>query len=203
MEKIISVLFKVESEGYQAMTELRNAPEAEDYIVSQAALIKKENGVIHVLDSFDTGVETENDTLIGGIVGGLIGILAGPLGMLLGSSLGMMTGSMLDTADAVDNASVLERVTEQFLDGEMALIALGEEAVEGAATKQFSRFDVTIVEDDAAEVAEEVEHAEAVEEEMKLEARRKLFEEKKNDLKQKVEAGKEKIKEDIEKLKNH
>ena len=38
---------------------------------------------------------------------------------------------------------------------------------------------------------------------MKLEARRKLFEEKKNDLKQKVEAGKEKIKEDIEKLKNH
>ena len=90
-EKIISVLFKVESEGYQAMTELRNAPEAEDYIVSQAALIKKENGVIHVLDSFDTGIETENDTLIGGIVGGLIGILAGPLGMLLGSSLGMMT----------------------------------------------------------------------------------------------------------------
>ena len=198
MEKIISVVFNVESEGYQAMTELKNAPIADNYTVSQAALIKKENGAVTILDSFDTGIETSDDTAIGGIVGSLVGIIGGPLGMLLGGSLGLMTGSIIDSTEAVSNASILERVTEQLIDGEVAIIALEQESEAGAAAKLFSKFDVTIVEDDAAEVAEEVQHAIEVQMELEREARRKLREEKKADFKQKVEEQKAKIKADFE-----
>ena len=41
MEKIITAIFKVESEGYQAMTELKNVPSTDSYFVSQAVLVKK------------------------------------------------------------------------------------------------------------------------------------------------------------------
>ena len=124
MEKIISVIFKVESEGYQAITELKKVPITDNYAVMQAALVKKENGSVKILDGFDTGIETANDTAIGGLIGGFVGILGGPLGVLLGGSLGALTGSVIDTDDAVHNASLIEMVSQQLVDGEVVLIAL-------------------------------------------------------------------------------
>ena len=201
MEKIISVIFKIESEGYQAITELKQAPVTDIYTVSQAVLVRKENGQIKVLDSFDTGMETANDTAIGGIVGGLIGILGGPLGMLLGGSLGALTGSAIDTGDAAHNASLIEMITEQLVDGEIVLIALEQEAEEGTAQKMLSKFDVSIVEDDAAEVAEEVEQAVEAQKEMERQARAKLRESRKAERRQKVEEHRAKLSADFEAFK--
>ena len=186
MEKIISVVFKVESEAYQALTELKNKPAAENYIISEGALVKKEDGRVILLDSFDTGIETSNDTLAGGLIGGFIGILGGPLGVLLGYSLGAMTGSMVDTDDAVYNISILEKVTEQFVDGEVAVIALVQENEEGIIRDLLSKFDTVYVEEDAAEVAEEVRYAAEVQRQLEKEAKKLLREEKKEDRKQKV-----------------
>lgn len=193
MEKIISALFKVESEGYQALTELKNAPVSDKYVVSQAVLVKKENGRIRTLDAFDTGLETGNDTLTGGLIGGLVGILGGPIGMLLGGSLGALTGSAIDTGDAIQNATLIEKITDQFVDGEVVLIALEQEAEEGAAQKMLSKFDATIVEDDAAEVADEVERAMEAQLEMERQARAKLREAKKEDFKKSIEEKRAKL----------
>ena len=128
MESVISVVFKVESEAYQALTELRRQPVSERYIVSQAALVKKSGGRIVVEDAFDTGVETNNDTVIGGLIGGLVGILGGPLGMLMTGSVGALTGSIIDAGDAAYNASLLEKVAEQFADGEVGIQRAGRKA---------------------------------------------------------------------------
>lgn len=201
MEKIVSVIFKVESEGYQAMTELRRTPVTDAYVVSQAALVKKERGGIRTLDSFDTGMETRDDTAKGSLIGGLVGILGGPFGMLLGGSIGALTGSAIDTGDAEHNASLIEMVTEQLVDGEVVLIALEQEAVEGAAQRMLSKFDVSIVEEDAAEVAEEVEAAVKAQKEMEREARTKLRETRKADRKQKIEENRTKLKADFETFK--
>lgn len=201
MEKIVLAVFKVESEGYQAMTELRNAPLTDAYVVSQVALVKKDAGRIVTLDTFDTGVETNDDTAMGGLLGGLIGILGGPLGMLLGGSLGMLTGSALDTEDAIHNASLIEKVTEQLVDSEVVLIALEQENAEGAAQRALSKFDVSIVEEDAAEVAEEVEEAIRVQKEMEREARAKLRETRKAERKQKIEKNRAKLKADFDAFK--
>jgi uncharacterized membrane protein len=201
MEKIISVIFKVESEGYQAITELKKTPVTEDYTVSQAALVKKENGQIKILDFFDTGIETVNDTAIGGLIGGFLGILGGPIGMLLGGSLGALTGSVLDTGDAFHNASLIEMVTQQLVDGEVVLIALEQEAEECAVQKMLSRFDVSIVEEDAAEVAEEIERAATAQKEMERQAREQLRDAKKAEFRQKVEEHRAKLSDEFEAFK--
>ena len=197
MEKIITAIFKVESEGYQAITELKNAPGTDKFFVSQAVLVKKDNGRIQVLDSFDTGYETADDTAMGGLIGATIGILGGPLGMLLGGSIGMLAGSTVDLDDSFDNASILERMTEVFVDGEIGMMLLEQETENGAAQAYLSKFDVSVTEEDAAEVAAEVRHAAEVQREMEKQARKELRAEKKEDRKQAIADHREKIKADF------
>ena len=84
MQNIVVASFEIESEGYQAITELKNNPGEENSLISQAILVKKEAEGIKVLDSFDTGVDTIDDTLKGGLIGTAIGIIGGPIGLLLG-----------------------------------------------------------------------------------------------------------------------
>ena len=202
IENIISVVFKVESEGYQALTELKRQPVSEGLVVSQAALIKKVGSGFTLLDSFDTGAVTSDDTAIGGLVGGLFGIIGGPIGMLLTGSIGALVGSAIDTGDVVRSATLMEKVTEQFIEGEVAIIALAQELDSGAFERRMLKFSTAgIVKEDAAEVAEEVRQAQELQKEMEREAKKKLREEKKAGYKQAVEERREKLKADFESLK--
>ena len=202
MESVISTIFKVESEGYQALTELKQQPVSEGLAVSQAALIKKIGNGFTLLDSFDTGATTSDDTVIGGLVGGLFGILGGPIGMLLTGSIGALVGSAIDTGDAVRSATLMEKVTEQFTDGEVAIIALAQESDSGAFERRIMKFSTAgTVREDAAEVAEEVRRAQELQKELEREAKKKLREEKKADHRQAVEERREKLKADFENLK--
>ena len=114
MQNIIVALFEVESEGYQALTELKQNPGTEKSFISQAALLKKENGICNVIDSFDTGANTTDDTVIGGLIGMCVGVLGGPIGVLLGGSMGALTGMSLDTVDVIDSISMFEQITEKL-----------------------------------------------------------------------------------------
>lgn len=201
MEKIISAIFKVESEGYQAMTELKNSPVTDSYTVPQAVLIKKENGRVVTLDSFDTGMNTTDDTLMGGLLGALVGILGGPLGMLLGGSIGALTGGALDAGDAMESASLIERVTDQFVDGEVVLIALEQDADDSAVKEKLSKFDVTIVENDAAEVAEEIRVAVETQKELEREARERLRASREEEFQKNIDEKRAKLKADFESFK--
>lgn len=78
---IIVTVFNVESEGYQALSELRQSVAGEDHFVTSAALVKKENGICTVLDEFDSGANTLNSTAMGGTIGMLLGVLGGPVGI--------------------------------------------------------------------------------------------------------------------------
>ena len=201
MEKIISVVFKVESEGYQAMTELKQNTVTDAYIVSSAVLVKRENGGIKALDAFDSGMVNKDNTWIGGLVGSLVGILGGPLGVLLGGSFGILIGNTVDVGDTVSNMSLIEKVSEQLVDGEIVLIALEQEATEGAIQKMLTKFDVSIIEEDAANVAEEVEQAVEAQKEMERQARAKLRAAKKEEYKQKIEEQRTKLKAEFEDFK--
>ena len=92
MENVVLAIFKVESEAFQAMTELRQEPIRVGSVVSQAMLVSNKDGRIKIEDSFDTGVETRDDTLRGTWIGALVGIIGGPLGILLGLSTGGLIG---------------------------------------------------------------------------------------------------------------
>ena len=197
MLNIVAAIFEVESEGYQAMTMLSHTPVIDKTKILQMSLVKRENGTLKICDGFDSGIISGDDTIKGGLLGGLIGILGGPLGVLLMGSYGALAGSLLDAGDALDSATVIEKVAEKLVDGEVALIATVDEENEDVLDGKLNAFKVVIARFDAAVVAKEVEQAAQAEKEMQRLARVELREAKKKELKAKEEADAAKFKADL------
>ena len=178
-QNIVVSIFEVESEAYQAMTQMKQYPGDDQSYVSAAALVKKENGAMRVLDGFDTGSDTSDDTAIGGMMGAFLGILGGPIGVLLGTGYGALLGSTFDAEDALMNASMLEQIVGKMVDGEVAIIGLAYEEEESILDQKLAGFKTRIARFDAATVAAEVEEAQMMEAEMARLARKELRDEKK------------------------
>ena len=194
MENIIIVNFNVESEAYQALTELKSKAITENYVISQALLVKNTDGKIDTLDAFDTGVETRNDTRMGGLIGSLLGIAGGPLGMVIMGGYGALIGSAVDWGDAAQNASLMEHVLDCVTEDKAVLIVVVQEEAASAFDANFEKFQAEVTRFDAAEVAAEVAEAQRVQEEMAREAKKQLREAKKNDRRQAIEERRNKIK---------
>ena len=192
-QNIVVGLFEVESEAFQAMTELKQNPGTEDSYLTAAALVKKQNGTLSTMDSFDTGLHTTDDMAFGGLVGTLVGVLGGPIGVLLGGSYGMLVGSAMDAGDAVYGVSLLEQAASKMQDGDIAIIGLAFEENEEILDQKLGKFKTTIVRFDAAAVAAEVEEAQKMAVEMARQARKELRDEKKAARKEKREEKKEKL----------
>ncbi len=201
MENVVAVSFAIESEAYQAMSSLKKISINELFVISQAALIKKVAGRIVTEDAFDTGINTEDDTHIGGLIGGLVGIVGGPVGMLLSGSIGALTGSVVDSVQANHGVTMIEKVADQFMDGETGIVMLVQEKTPAALDLELSKYSAVVIRADAAEVAEEIKYAQDMERELEKEARKKLREEKKEEHKQAVEERRAKMKSDFEELK--
>ena len=200
-ENILVVNFKVESEAYQALSEIRQASVNPAFIVSQACIVKNECGRIVMKDHFDTGVETTDDTRHGGLIGGLVGVIGGPIGMLLGGGMGALIGSAIDSSDAAKNASLIEKVCEAIPAESTAVIELVSELEPLAADLCFAKYESVLVRLDAAEIAEEIEEAERLQKQMEKDARAKLREEKKEARRQRVEEKRAKMKADFDDFK--
>ena len=194
-ENLVLVNYKVESEAYQALSELKRDTTNANYTISQAVIVKRENGQLNTMDGFINGKDANDDTVTGSLIGGLVGILGGPIGILLGGSVGMLIGGAVDASGIAKDASLLEKAGDSIAEGETAIILLAQEEYETALTAKLNDFDVTITRFDAAEVAAEVEHAREVERQMAKETREKLREEK-------TEAFKETVAKKSEELKN-
>ena len=163
-ESIVVASFNVESEAFQALSEIKNAPKAEGlYKAIQGVVVKKEDGQIVQKDDFDTGAETSNDLLKGGAIGALIGLLGGPVGVLVGGGIGLFIGSGADTHDAKENASMIQRVSETINDGSICLIVLVKEKETGSFDHAFSKYAVSISRFSVEELLEEVKKAEKAE----------------------------------------
>jgi len=150
-ENLILANYKVESEAYQALSELKRETTNANYTISQAVIVKKENDKLTIMDGFVNGAMNGDDTWKGSLIGSLVGILGGPLGVLLGSSMGMLIGGAVDANDMAENASLLEKAGDSILNGETAIILLAQEEYETALTAKLNNFEVSITRFDAAE----------------------------------------------------
>ena len=85
MSKDVLITARVVSanEGKAILAAFRDKAVTGNYIVSQAALVKRDSGKTVIADTFDSGAKTGNDTLLGGLVGGIVGLAAGPVGALV------------------------------------------------------------------------------------------------------------------------
>lgn len=198
MEKnVIVAAFAVESEGFQALSELRQAAGGDSYLVSAAALVKKEKDNFVYLDGFDTGVDTVNDAAKGGLIGMLVGIFGGPLGVLFGGSLGTLIGMNVDAADEIFGLSMLTQVADKLDDGMVALIALADEKSPDAIDAKLSAHETIIARFDAEAVAEDVNRAYEKQAEMARLAKLDLQQKKEAEIRKSVEDGVEKFKSDM------
>lgn len=156
-ENLLFVNYKEESEAYQAFSDLKQA--ANDYYsISQAAIVKKENGEYIIKDEFDSAIAMD-DTLKGGLIGGLIGLLGGPLGVLYGGTVGAAIGELKDTGDILSQFGLIDYVYNHLPEGETALVILADEKGDAALTEKLNAFDVTIERIPAAKAAKEMEQA--------------------------------------------
>jgi len=201
-ENVFVVKFQVESEAYQAFSELKAAAITDDYAISQAFLVKNEGGKIIEKDEFDTGIESTNDMGAGALIGALVGVIGGPAGMLLGAGYGLLVGGTVDALDITDNSLLINQVASSVAEGETALLLLVSETNEGSFTRDMGKFLTTVFKYDAAEVAEEVETAVEMERKMRKEARQQMLEAKKAEHKENVEIRRAKIHQDFESMKN-
>ena len=93
MENVVVSIFHIESEAFQAFSELKQFVQTENTKLAQASIVKAENGVVNVKDSFDLMNSLGDDYFEGGLIGSLIGILGGPLGVLFGFATGGAIGA--------------------------------------------------------------------------------------------------------------
>ena len=138
-ENIVIVNYKVESETYQALSQLKRDITNSNYTISQAVIVKKVNGKLEAQDGFNADLSAGDDAWTGSLVGSLIGILGGPIGILLGGSVGMMIGGAVDASDAAKNASLIEKAGDCITEGETAIILLAQEEYETALTAKLNR----------------------------------------------------------------
>jgi uncharacterized membrane protein len=201
MENIVTAIFKVESQAYQAFSKLKRDPYTDDYWISGMAVVKKQNGHIALHDSFGAGFEVADNTVMGGLMGGLVGILGGPIGMLMGGSIGLITGSAVGTGEETRKVTLAERVTTSMKDGDVALIAMVQEMDEARLDTRFKEFDAIIMRRDAATVEDEVKEAQRVQKELEKQAKKELRAQKSAERKAKIEKQKEKIKQSFDDFK--
>ena len=96
--------------------------------------------------------------------------------------------------------SLIEQVTTKLSDGDVALIALAQENDETMLNAKLSPYKVTVTRYPAAEVAAEVEQAVKLQEELAADAKKKLREAKKAQIREKIVKKGEEIREEFNKL---
>ena len=201
MENIVVVNFEVESEAYQALSELKAKNVTEDYIISQAVLARNDNGRVEAVDWFSTGVMVNDDALLGGMLGALIGVVGGPVGMLLMGSYGALVGTTVDLLDADQNSSMMEHVMKCVTENKTVLLAIVQEENGASFDANFEKYQAEITRFDAAEIAVEVEEAQRVELELAKQARLQAWQEKKDARHEKIMERKAALKAEFQDLK--
>lgn len=186
MENVVVSIFPVESEAFQAFTELRQVPKGEGYDAIEAVLFKNSDGIVIMQDCFALRPLDAGETK-GLVIGSLVGVLGGPLGVLLGASYGAIVGGSVDRAKAADKLTAMEVLAGKIYEGETAIVALVKEE-EPAFDAAFAKFQTTIIRYDAADIMEEVDHAYEVQAEMNKEALEQLRSERKADREERREA---------------
>ena len=201
MENIVVSIFRVESEAFQAFSELKQFGQTKNTKLAQASIVKAEDGIIKVKDSFDLMNSLGNDYFDGGLIGSLVGILGGPLGVLFGFVAGGTIGASIGLDKELANSALITTVSEKLTNGEVAIIALVQENDESVLNAIFEKYKTIIATWDIATVSAEVESALQIQQDLAHQAEARLIADKKEARKEKFDKLKADIKEKFDKLK--
>ncbi|HEM3717196.1 TPA: DUF1269 domain-containing protein [Streptococcus suis] len=201
MENIVVSIFHVESEAFQAFSELKQFGQTENTKLAQVSIVKAEDGIVKVKDSFDLMNSVGSDYFEGGLIGSLIGILGGPLGVLFGFVAGGTIGASISLDKELAKSELITTVSEKLTNGEVAIIALVQENDESVLNGIFEKYQTIIERWDVATVSAEVESALKIQKDLAHQAKARLIADKKEARHEKFDKLKADIKEKFDKLK--
>jgi len=200
MENVVVSIFDIESEAFQAFSELKQFGQTENTKLAQALIVKAENGVINVKDNFDLIDSIGDGYFEGGLIGSLIGILGGPLGVLFGFAAGGVIGGSVGSYEELANSALIITVSNKLTNGEVAIIALVQENDESVLNAIFEKYQVDIARWDVATVAAEIESALKIQIDLEHQAKARLIADKKEARREKFDKLKANIKEKFSKI---
>ena len=201
MENIVVSIFHVESEAFQAFSELKQFGQTENTKLAQVSIVKAEDGIVKVKDSFDLMNSVGSDYFEGGLIGSLIGILGGPLGVLFGFVAGGTIGASTSLDKELAKSELITTVSEKLTNGEVAIIALVQENDESVLNAIFEKYKTIVARWDVATVSAEVESALEIQKDLAHQAKARLIADKKEARHEKFDKLKADIKEKFDKLK--
>ena len=144
MKNTVTVLFENEAEAYQALSMFRRDPINGDYVISNAAVVKKKEDTLSILDGFEMPVGMNNSSK-GWIIGMITGIFFGFYAMLMGACLGSLIGVFFDHKVLKQNSGYMQAAAKKIEDERTALIMLVNEKTAGVIDERLSRFETEII----------------------------------------------------------
>jgi uncharacterized membrane protein len=193
MDSVIAVTFGDDSKAYEGLTNLKELDTQRQIELSEATVVvRREDGQLDTKDV--VGDESLSGTASGGIVGLIVGILGGPLGVLVGGATGVLIGSLFDIYDEEETESVLSELGRSVRVGHTTLLAQVEELSPEVIDTAMGELGGTILRRSTYDVKAEIAAAEDAQRAAKRAARKELLEQRRTQLKDKIQAKVEELK---------
>ena len=119
MDKVMAVVFNDEKQAYEGLRAFRDLhTDGSITLYSNAVVAKDPSGKVVVRETS----ESPEGTFFGLLTGSLVGLLGGPIGVAVGASTGTMIGATFDLARAGISDDFLQEMSEYLLPGKTAVI---------------------------------------------------------------------------------
>ena len=210
---VLLAVFKNQLSAYEVLNNIKGNFIGKNYVITEAAVVKKENGKVVFKEGFEVSSNGEVGFLSGGLLGAFVGIIGGPLGILFGGSLGALIGESRGNAEDEIKTGILADTTKYLTDDNFGLVLLATEEENSELDEYLKKYDEEIILRKSANVVQkEVELAKEYEKELAVydEFKKKVNKEKDKlkikvddvlaNLKDKFEEADSKIKLEVAKL---
>ena len=188
---VLLATFENQLSAFEALADIKTKYSGENYVITQAAVVRKEDDKLSFKDGFEVNANGNIGFLNGGLLGGLVGIIGGPLGVIFGGAVGAMIGESQGEKADKKIISIFEDVSKHLVNNHYALILLTSESGNTELDNFLNKYNPeTILRKDAKVVQKDLEFAREYESKLKTDIEYK-------ELKEKFENGAEKLKDDF------
>lgn len=189
---VLLAVFKNQLSAYEVLNNIKGNFVGKNYVITEAAVVKKENGKVIFKEGFEVSSNGQVGFLSGGLLGAFVGIIGGPLGILFGGSLGALIGESRGNTEDEIKTGILADTTKYLTDDNFGLVLLATEEENSELDEYLKKYDEEIILRKSANVVQkEVEFAKEYEKELYKTAAydefKKLANEEKDKLKVKVD----------------
>ena len=113
---VLLVVFKNQLSAYEVLNDIKSNFIGKNYVITEAAVVKKENGKVVFKEGFKVSSDGNIGFLSGGLLGAFVGVIGGPLGILLGGSLGALIGGNRGNSSDQVKSGILSDTTKYLTD---------------------------------------------------------------------------------------